>query len=74
MPMDRQLKETNANIVLAMLRSNPQINVKDVATKLYINKDKARRLLDWMVSEGYIIKQTIKFDYNVKMNVYSRNV
>lgn len=72
--MDRQLKETNANIVLAMLRSNPQINVKDVATKLYINKDKARRLLDWMVSEGYIIKQTIKFDYNVKMNVYSRNV
>ena len=74
MPMDKQLKEANANIVLAMLRSNPQINVKDVASKLYINKDKARRLLDWMVSEGTILKQTIKFDYNVKMNVYSRNV
>ena len=72
--MDRQLKEASANIVLTMLRSNPQINVKDVATKLRINRDKARRLLDWMVSQGYIIKQTIKFDYNVIMNVYSRNV
>lgn len=72
--MDRQLKESSANIILTMLRSNPQINVKDVATKLRINRDKARRLLNWMVSQGYIIKQTIKFDYNVKMNVYSRNV
>ena len=72
--MDRQQKESSANIVLTMLRSNPQINVKDVATKLRINRDKARRLLDWMVSQGYIIKQTIKFDYNVKMNVYSRNL
>ena len=72
--MDRQLKESSANIILTMLRSNPQISVKDVAAKLYINKDKARRLLDWMVSEGTILKQTIKFDYNVKMNVYSRNV
>lgn len=72
--MDRQQKESNANIILTMLRSNPQINVKDVAAKLYINKDKARRLLDWMVSQGYIIKKTMKFDYNVKMNVYSRNI
>lgn len=72
--MDRQQKESSANIVLTMLRSNSQINVKDVATKLRINRDKARRLLDWMVSQGYIIKQTIKFDYNVMMNVYSRNV
>ena len=72
--MDRQQKESSANIILSMLRSNPQISVKDVATRLRINRDKARRLLDWMVSQGYIIKQTIKFDYNVIMNVYSRNV
>lgn len=72
--MDRQLKESSANIVLTMLRSNPQISVKDVATRLRINRDKARRLLDWMVAQGYIIKKTIKFDYNVIMNVYSRNV
>ena len=72
--MDRQLKEASANIVLTMLRSNPQISVKDVAIKLRINRDKARRLLDWMVAQGYIIKKTIKFDYNVIMNVYSRNV
>ena len=72
--MDRQQKESSANIVLTMLRSNPQISVKDVATRLRINRDKARRLLDWMVTQGDIIKKTIKFDYNVIMNVYSRNV
>lgn len=72
--MDRQQKESSANIVLTMLRSNPQLNVNDVAARLKINKDKARRLLKWMISEGYIVKRTIRFGYNVKMNVYSRNV
>ena len=72
--MDRQQKESSANIVLTMLRSNPQINVDDVAARLKINKDKARRLLKWMISEGYIVKRTIRFGYNVKMNVYSRNI
>lgn len=72
--MDRQQKESNANIILTMLRSNPQLNVNDVAARLKINKDKARRLLKWMISEGYIIKRTIRFGYNVKMNVYSRNI
>lgn len=72
--MDRQLKESSANIVLSMLRSNPQLNVNDVAARLKINKDKARRLLKWMISEGYIVKRTIRFGYNVKMNVYSRNI
>ena len=72
--MDRQQKESSANIVLTMLRNNPQLNVNDVAARLKINKDKARRLLNWMISEGYIIKRTIRFGYNVKMNVYSRNV
>lgn len=72
--MDRQQKESSANIIMAMLRSNPQINVEDVAEKLIINRDKARRLLNWMVSEGYIVKKTIRFGYNVKMKVYCRNV
>ena len=72
--MDRQQKESSASIVLTMLRNNPQLNVNDVAARLKINKDKARRLLNWMISEGYIIKRTIRFGYNVKMNVYSRNI
>lgn len=72
--MDRQQKESSANLVLTMLRSNPQISVEDVAARLIINRDKARRLLNWMISEGYIVKRTIRFGYNVKMNVYSRNV
>lgn len=72
--MDRQQKESSANIVLTMMKSNPQISVEDVSTRLIINKDKARRLLNWMVSEGYIVKRTIRFGYNVKKKVYSRNV
>ena len=72
--MDRQQKESSANLILTMMRSNPQISIEDVATKLCINRDKARRLLNWMVSEGYIVKRTIRFGYNVKMKVYSRNV
>lgn len=72
--MDRQQKESSANLILTMLRSNPQISVEDVAAKLCINRDKARRLLNWMVTEGYIVKRTIRFGYNVKMKVYSRNV
>ena len=72
--MDRQQKESSANLILTMLRSNPQISVEDVAAKLCINRDKARRLLNWMISEGYIVKRTIRFGYNVKMKVYSRNV
>lgn len=72
--MDRQLKEASADLILTMLRSNPQISVEDVAARLKINRDKARRLLNWMVNEGYIIKRIIRFGYNVKMKVYSRNV
>lgn len=72
--MDRQQKESSANLILTMLRSNSQISVEDVAAKLCINRDKARRLLNWMVTEGYIVKRTIRFGYNVKMKVYSRNV
>lgn len=72
--MDRQQKESSANLILSMLRSNPQISVEDVAARLCINRDKTRRLLNWMVSEGYIVKRTIRFGYNVKMKVYSRNV
>ena len=72
--MNRQQKESSANIILTMLRNNPQINIEDVAARLKINRDKARRLLNWMISERYIVKRTIRFGYNVKMNVYSRNV
>lgn len=72
--MDRQQKESSADLILTMMRSNPQISVEDVAAKLCINKDKAKRLLNWMVSEGYIVKRTIRFGYNIKRKVYSRNI
>ena len=72
--MDRQQKESSADLILTMMRSNPQISVEDVAAKLCINKDKAKRLLNWMVSEGYIVKRTIRFGYNIKRKVYNRNI
>lgn len=70
--MNKFEKEVNANQVMMMLVNNPQIRVSDVASKLYLNKDKARRLLDWMVSKGYIKKRTIKYAGNASLNVYNR--
>lgn len=71
-PMNKFEKEVNANQVMMMLVNNPQLRVSDVASKLYLNKDKARRLLDWMVMEGYIKKRTIKYVGNANLNVYTR--
>lgn len=70
--MNKFEKEVNANQVMMMLVNNPQIRVSDVASKLYLNKDKARRLLDWMVYQGYIKKRTIKYVGNASLNVYSK--
>lgn len=65
-------KKVNARQVMLMLVNNPQLRVSDVASKLYLNKDKARRLLDWMVYEGYIKKKVIKYAGNAHLNVYTR--
>lgn len=70
--MNKFEKEVNANQVMMMLVNDPQIRVSDVASKLYLNKDKARRLLDWMVRERYIKKRTIKYAGNASLNVYNR--
>lgn len=70
--MNKFIKEANARKVMMMLHHCYQIRVSDVASKLYINKDKARRLLDWMVLNGLIKKKVIKYAGNANLNVYSR--
>lgn len=70
--MNNSEKKIFAYRIMSMLNNNPQIRVADVASLLYINKDKARRLLDWMVYQGYIKKKVIKFAGNANMNVYSK--
>lgn len=70
--MNKFQKEVNANTIMLMLTQNPQIRVSDVASKLYLNKDKARRLLDWMVFQGYLKKKVIRYAGNASMNVYTR--
>lgn len=65
-------KKTFAHRIMLMLNNNPQIRVSDVASLLYINKDKARRLLDWMVYQGYIKKKVIKYVGNANLNVYAK--
>ena len=72
MPMNKFEKEVNANQVMMMLINDPQIRVSDVASKLYLNKDKARRLLDGMVREGCIEGRTIKYAGDASLNVYNR--
>lgn len=71
-PMNKFEKEVNANSIMMMLTINPQIRVSDVASKLYLNKDKARRLLDWMVFQGYLKKKVIRYAGNANLNVYTR--
>ena len=61
-----------ANRIMLMFNNNQQIRVSDVASLLYINKDKARRLLDWMVNQGYCKKKVIKYVGNANLNVYTR--
>lgn len=70
--MNKFIREANANKVMLMLHCNLQLRVSDVASQLYLNKDKARRLLDWMVCQGYIKKKIIKYAGNANMNVYTR--
>lgn len=70
--MSKFEKEVNANSIMMMLTINPQIRVSDVASKLYLNKDKARRLLDWMVYQGYLKKKVIRYAGNANLNVYTR--
>ena len=70
--MNKTEKKAAANVIWELLSRNPQIRVADVASILYINKDKARRLLDWMVYQGYIKKRTIKYVGNANLNVYTK--
>ena len=70
--MNKFEREAKASKVLMMMRFNFQLRVSDVASQLYLNKDKARRLLDWMVQQGYIKKKVIKYVGNANLNVYTR--
>lgn len=70
--MNKFERKTKASKVMMMMRFNFQLRVSDVASQLYINKDKARRLLDWMVQQGYIKKKVIKYVGNANLNVYTR--
>lgn len=65
-------KKIFAHRIMLMFNTNPQIRVSDVASLLYINKDKARRALDWMVDQGYCKKKVIKYVGNANLNVYTR--
>ena len=70
--MNKFEREAIASKVLMMMHFNFQLRVSDVASQLYLNKDKARRLLDWMVQQGYIKKKVIKYVGNANLNVYTR--
>lgn len=70
--MNKNAKEHYAERIMVLINRRNQIRVSEVASWLYLNKDRVRRLLDWMVSEGYINKKTIKFAGNANMNVYTR--
>lgn len=70
--MNKNAKWHYVDKIMELIKRRNQIRVSEVASCLYLNKDRVRRLLDWMVSEGYINKKTIKFAGNANMNVYSK--
>ena len=70
--MNKFQREANASKVMMMLHCNLQLRVSDVASQLYINKDKARRLLDWMACQGYLKKKVIRYIGNANLNVYTK--
>lgn len=70
--MNRNAKEYYSNRIIAMINQRGPVRVSEVASSTYLNKARVRRLLDWMVSAGYINKKTFKYAGNANMNVYSK--
>lgn len=70
--MAKNEKYSYADRIMILINRRNQIRVSEVASWLYMNKDRVRRLLDWMVSAGYINKKKIKFAGNANMNVYTK--
>ena len=69
--MNRNAKEYYSERIIALINRRGQVRVSEVASWAYLKKARVRRLLDWMVSAGYINKKTIKYAGNANMNVYS---
>lgn len=70
--MNRNAKEYYADRIMALINQRGPVRVSEVASCTYLNKARIRRLLDWMVSAGYINKKTFKYAGNANMNVYSK--
>lgn len=70
--MDKNAKEYYSGRIMALINQRGPVRVTEVASWAYLNKARVRRLLDWMVSEGYIKKKTFKYAGNANMNVYSK--
>lgn len=70
--MNKNEKYYYADRIVVLINRRNLIRVSEVASWLYLNKDRVRRLLDWMVSAGYITKKKIKYAGNASMNVYSK--
>ena len=70
--MNKNAKEFYRDRILLRLEKQGSIRVSETASWLFLNKKRVRRLLDWMVSAGYLNKKTIKYPGNANMNVYTR--
>lgn len=70
--MNKNAKEFYRDRILLRLEKQGSIRVSETASWLFLNKKRVRRLLDWMVSAGYLNKKTIKYAGNANMNVYTR--
>lgn len=70
--MNINAKKYYSGRIIELINLRGPVRVSEVASWTYINKARVRRLLDWMVSAGYLYKKTFKYAGNANMNVYSK--
>lgn len=65
-------KKVTAAQILDAIKLNEKVRVTDIASRLYINKQTARRALNIMVRMGVLQMERYKYVGNADICVYSK--
>lgn len=64
-------KQLRASMILGAIKQNEKVRVSDIASRLYISKQKARRALNIMVIMGILQMERYHYAGNADICVYS---
>lgn len=65
-------KKVTKEMILGAIQPNEKVRVSDIASRLYINKQKARRYLNILVCFGILQMERYHYIGNADICVYSR--